>query len=132
MRPSGHHLWQPLKPERKRSLILKEYQMKPVPRDDNGHALTGRGSELFTHRISGLGTGMSGIALPIDFKEVMLHVESGDEVLHLTGTIAGSTTARLTASGVSWTVPVTAAAGQTFVRAAAPSGACDVSIFAWR
>ena len=106
--------------------------MKPVPRDDNGLALTDRGTELFTHRISGLSTDMSGIALPTDFKEVMFHVESGTEVLHLTGTVAGSTTARLTSAGVNWTVPVTAAAGQTFVNAAAPSGTCDVSIFAWR
>lgn len=106
--------------------------MKPVPRDDNGHALTGRGTELFTYRISGLSTGMSAIALPTDFKEVMFHVESGTEVLHVTGTVAGSTTARLTAAGVSWTVPVATAAGQTFAHAAAPSGACDVSIFAWR
>lgn len=106
--------------------------MKPVPRDDNGHALVDRGTELYTQRISSLGTDMSSLALPTDFKEVMLHVESGEEVLHLSGTIPGSTTARLTASGFSWIVPVTAASGQAFVNVAAPSGTCNVSIFAWR
>ncbi|MBI5248433.1 MAG: hypothetical protein HY912_02965 [Desulfomonile tiedjei] len=106
--------------------------MKPVPRDDNGHPLVDRGTELFTQRIASLGTDMSGLALPIDFKEVMFHVESGPEVLHLSGTVEGSSTARLTVSGFSWTVPVIAASGHTIVHVAAPSGTCNVSIFAWR
>jgi hypothetical protein len=106
--------------------------MKPVPRDDNGHALVDRGTELFTKRISDLGTTMSGIALPTDFKEVMFHVEAGDEALHVSGTVPGSSTARLTAAGYSWTVPVIAASGQIVVHVAAPSGTCNLSIFAWR
>lgn len=106
--------------------------MKPVPRDDNGHALADRGTELFTDRIANLSTGMSGTALPIDFKEIMLHVESGTEVLYVSGTVAGSSTARLTASGFSWTIPVIAASGQSMIHIAAPSGTCNVSLFAWR
>ncbi len=106
--------------------------MKPVPRDDNGHALTDRGSELFTTRIVNLGTSMSGVALPTDFKEVMLHVESGAEVLHVRGTLNGSETARLTSLGTSWILPVITESGQTFVHVASPSGTSNMSIFAWR
>jgi len=106
--------------------------MKPVPRDDNGHALIDRGTELFTHRISGQDTNLSGVALPTDFKEVMFHVESGTEVLYVRGTVSGSTTARLTAEGHSWTVPVTGASGAVAAYIAAPSGTVNVSVFAWR
>ncbi len=106
--------------------------MKPVPRDDNGHALIDRGTELFTDRVVGQGATMSGVALPTDFKEVMFHVEMGDEVLHVTGTVAGSSTARLTSSGYSWTVPVTSKSGATLAYIAAPSGSVNLSLFAWR
>lgn len=106
--------------------------MKPVPRDDNGHPLIDRGTELFTDRLIGQGTAMSGVALTTDFKELMFHVELGDEVLHVTGTVPGSTTARLTSSGYSWTVPVTSKSGATLAYIAAPSGSVNVSLFAWR
>lgn len=106
--------------------------MKPVPRDDNGHPLIDRGSELFTWRIAGQDNALSGVALPTDFKEVMFHVESGAEVLHVSGTVPGSTTARLTTAGCSWTLPVTAASGATALSIAAPSGTVNVSVFAWR
>ena len=106
--------------------------MKPVPRDDNGNPLLDRGTELFTYRIAGQGTDLLGVTLPVDFKEVMFHVESGTEVLYVSGTVAGSTTARLTAAGYSWKLPVTAEAGATFANIAAPEGTVNVSIFAWR
>lgn len=106
--------------------------MKPVPRDDNGNALIDRGTELFTYRIADQDTNLSGFALPTDFKEVMFHVESGAEVLHVQGTVSGSTTARLTSDGHSWTLPVTAAGGAIAAYIAAPSGTVNVSIFAWR
>jgi hypothetical protein len=106
--------------------------MKPVPRDDNGNPLLDRGTELFTHRIAGQGTDLSGVALPVDSKEVMFHVESGTEVLHVSGTVPGSTTARLTIAGYSWTLPVAAVGGTAFAYIAAPEGTVDVSIFAWR
>jgi len=106
--------------------------MKPVPRDDNGNPLIDRGTELFTYRIAGQGTDLSGVALPVDFKEVMFHVESGTEVLHVRGTVPGSTTARLTTAGYSWTLPVTVSLGAAFAYIAAPTGTVNVSIFAWR
>ncbi len=106
--------------------------MKPVPKDDNGHALIDRGTELFTHRISEQDTNLAGVALPTDFKELMFHVESGTEVLHVCGTVSGSTTARLTSEGQSWTLPVTMASGTVAAYIAAPSGTVNVSIFAWR
>jgi hypothetical protein len=106
--------------------------MKSIPRDDDGHLMSDRGSELFTHRISDQGTEMSGVELPVDLKEVMFHVEIGTEILHVLGTIEGSTAARLTDGGFSWTVPLTANANQTLAYIAAPSGTCNVSIFAWR
>ncbi|HMK35316.1 MAG TPA: hypothetical protein VK463_09640 [Desulfomonilaceae bacterium] len=106
--------------------------MKPVPRDDNGHPLLNRGTELFTFRLVGVTTSMSPVTLPTDFKEVMLHVESGPEVIHVTGTVPRSITARLTSSGVSWVVPVSGPDGCTVAHIAAPEGTCNVSIFAWR
>jgi hypothetical protein len=106
--------------------------MKPVPRDDNGHPLVDRGTELFTYRITEQDTTMSDVTLPTDFKEVMFHVEMGEEVLHVNGTVPGSITARLTSSGFSWTVPVTGKAGSTFAQISAPSDTVNVSLFAWR
>jgi hypothetical protein len=106
--------------------------MKPVPRDDNGNALIDRGTELFTFRIADQDTNLSAISLATDFKEIMFHVESGTEVLHVQGTVPGSTTARLTADGYSWTLPVTAASGAIAAYIAAPSGTVNVSVFAWR
>lgn len=106
--------------------------MKPVPKDDNGHALIDRGTELFTHRITNQGINMAAAALATDFKEVMFHVESGEEVLHVNGTVEGSITARLTKDGYSWTVPLTGSSGETIAYLAAPSGTINVSVFAWR
>jgi hypothetical protein len=106
--------------------------MKPVPRDDNGHPLTDRGTELFTYRIAGQDTTLSTLALPTDLKEIMLHVESGTEILHVNGTVPGSTTARLTSGGHSWTIPITAASGVPLAQIAAPSGTANISVFAWR
>jgi hypothetical protein len=106
--------------------------MKPVPRDNNGHPLLDRGTEFFTHRIEDLGTDMSGVSLPVDCKEVMFHVELGSEIIRVSGTIAGSNTARLTSSGHTWTLPITSESGHPLAYLAAPSGTCSVSIFAWR
>lgn len=106
--------------------------MKPVPRDDNGHALLDRGSELFTYRFTDLGTDMTEIGFPSDVKEVLFHVESGAEVLHVLGTVGGSTIARITDSGLSWTLPIAVARNAIFASIAAPSGTCNVSILAWR
>jgi hypothetical protein len=106
--------------------------MKPIPRDDNGHPMLNRGTELFTSRLVDVDTAMLDLTLPTDFKEVILHVESGTEVLHVNGTVPGSATARITTSGVNWTIPVCASAGGTVAHIAAPSGTCNVSIFAWR
>ncbi len=106
--------------------------MKSIPRDDDGHLMSDRGSELFTYRIVDQSADMSDVALPVDLKEVMIHVEIGTEILHVLGTIGGSIAARLTDGGFSWTIPVTANANQTLAYIAAPSGTCNVSIFAWR
>lgn len=106
--------------------------MKPVPRDDNGHLLLDRGTELFTTRLVGVSTSMLDVALPTDYKEIMLHVESGTEMLHVRGTVPGSATARITDSGVSCILPVSVSAESTVAHISAPSGTCNVSIFAWR
>jgi hypothetical protein len=106
--------------------------MKPIPRDDNGHPMLNRGTELFTTRLVDVSTAMLDLALPTDFKEVILHVESGAEVLHVNGTATGSIPARITASGVNLTIPVCASANAAVARIAAPSDTCNVSVFAWR
>ncbi len=46
---------------------------------------------------------MTDLSLPVDFKEIHLHVESGTEVLHVKGTIEGSNhKPTLTQDGVDW------------------------------
>jgi hypothetical protein len=106
--------------------------MKPIPRDDNGHPMLNRGTELFTSRLVDVSTSMLDVALPTDFKEVILHVESGTEALHVNGTVNGSSPARITTAGVNLTLPLCAPAGATVARIAAPSDTCNVSVFAWR
>lgn len=106
--------------------------MKPVPRDDNGHILNERGTQLYTSRMEGLGATLSGISLPTDFKEILFHIESGDEILLVKGTVDGSTTARLTNAGYSVSFPIAAESGSIAAYLGVPSGTCNVSIFAWR
>jgi hypothetical protein len=106
--------------------------MKPIPRDDNGHPMLNRGTELFTSRLVGVTASLSDLALPTDFKEVVLHVESGTEVLSVNGTVPGSTPATITTSGVNLTIPICASAGSIVAQIAAVSGTCNVSVFAWR
>jgi hypothetical protein len=106
--------------------------MKPVPRDDNGHPLLDRGTELFTTRIVGQGATLADLSLPVDFKEILLHVESGTEVLQVRGTAEGSATARLTQDGFNWVLPIVSFAGSVVARIAAATGTCNISVFAWR
>jgi hypothetical protein len=106
--------------------------MKPISRDDNGHPIPDRGTELFTTRITDLGTTLSEVVLPTDFKEILFHVESGSEVLLVRGTVPGSETARITDAGYTWVVPLTVESDSPIAHISAPSGTCNVSIFAWR
>ncbi len=106
--------------------------MKPVPRDDNGHPLLNRGTELFTTRIADQNSTLTDLSLPVDFKEILLHLESGTEVLHVKGTIEGSTTARLTQDGFNWLLPIVSSAGAVVSQIAAATGTCNISVFAWR
>jgi hypothetical protein len=102
--------------------------MKPVPRDDNGHPLLDRGTELFTTRIADQGTTLTDLSLPVDFKEILFHVESGPEVLHVKGTIE----ARLTQDGFNWVLPIVSFADTLVAQIAAATGTCNISVFAWR
>jgi hypothetical protein len=106
--------------------------MKPVPRDDNGHPLLDRGTELFTTRITDQGTVLTDLSLPVDFKEILFHVESGTEVLHVKGTVEGSTAARLTQEGSNWLLPIVSSAGSVVAQIAAATGTSNISVFAWR
>ncbi len=91
-----------------------------------------RGTELFTTRLVDVNTSMLDVALPTDFKEVILHVEAGAEVLLVNGTVPGSTSARITATGVNLIIPICASADSIVAHIAAPSGTCNISVFAWR
>jgi hypothetical protein len=106
--------------------------MKPVPRDDNGHPLLDRGTELFTTRIADQGITLTDLSLPVDFKEILFHVESGTEVLHVKGTVEGSATARLTQDGFNWALPIVSFADTAVAQIAAATGTCNISVFAWR
>jgi hypothetical protein len=106
--------------------------MKPVPRDDNGHLLLDRGTELFTTRITDQGTTLTDLSLPSDFKEILLHLEAGTEVLHVKGTTEGSAAARLTQDGVNWLLPIVSSAGSVVAQIASATGTCNISVFAWR
>ena len=106
--------------------------MKPVPLDANGHPLLGRGSELFTYRLQGLSSTFTDLALPVDIKEALIHVETGNEVLHILGSIPGSTEARWTDAGTTLNFPVAAEADSIICTLAVPTGAKNVSVIAWR
>jgi hypothetical protein len=106
--------------------------MKPVALDDNGFALISRGTELFTTRMESVGAFDQDIALPTDFKEILIHVEAGADVLLVTGTVAGSATAHLTDGEVNLKLCIAAEISRTVARIASGSGARSVSIFAIR
>jgi hypothetical protein len=106
--------------------------MKPVPLDANGHPLLSRGSELFTYRFQGLGSAFTDVTLPIDIKQALIHVEAGNEVLHVLGSVPGSTEARWTDAGSALSFPVAMEAGSIICTLAIPTGTKNVSVFAWR
>jgi hypothetical protein len=107
--------------------------IQPTLRDDNGIALTGRGSEIITRRYAGVGTSGQAITLPVDVKEVLVHVEGTSELARVAGTAAGSEQARITSDGKTLgNFPVVKEAGQTVLTVAAPTGTINVSIIAWR
>ncbi|MEW6350467.1 MAG: hypothetical protein AB1646_15495 [Thermodesulfobacteriota bacterium] len=107
--------------------------IRPTLRDDNGIPLTGRGSEVVTRRFAGVGTAGQAISLPVDVKEVLVHIEGLTELARFTGTAAGSEQVRLTADGLSLEdLPLVVEADTTLLTVAAPSGTVNVSVVGWR
>ncbi|MBM4327949.1 MAG: hypothetical protein FJ118_12390 [Deltaproteobacteria bacterium] len=105
----------------------------PTIRDDNGNTLVGHGTELFTTRYSGVDTSGRAIALAIDVKGVLVHIEGSAEVARLTGTVSGSEPARFTQDGLTVEhLPLVKQSGETLLTVAAASGAVNVSVLAWR
>lgn len=105
----------------------------PVPRDGNNNPILDRGTELYTVREAGIDTGGTAIALPLDCKEILVHVEGSTVVCTVTGNAADSEAVNLTSDGY-WlpNVPICVAAGATVLTLAAPSATIDVSIWAVR
>ena len=109
--------------------------IKPVPMDDNEIPLVDRGSDVFTYRFSGVTNAISGIPnLDLDYKSIMIHVESGSDVLYVSGGVTGSTTAILTDAGISFQFPIVHISGSgTPFGIGVNSGASGfVSVIAWR
>ncbi len=105
----------------------------PTIRDDNGIPLTGRGSEVITKRYSGIDSSGQAISLPVDVKEVLIHIEGTTEVARFTGTAGGSQQVRFTSDGMTLNeLPLVKEADETIITVAAPSGTFDVSVIGWR
>ena len=105
----------------------------PIIRDDNGNPLFGRGCEVVTKRYTGVDTSGQPIALGIDVKEVVIHIEGDIEVARFTGTVSGSDQVRITQDGVTLEpLPVIKEAGEPIVTVASPSGSIDLSVIGWR
>lgn len=107
--------------------------IKPTIRDDNGLALPGHGSEIYTKRYAAVGTTGQAISLPVDVKSVRIHVEGSTEVARFVGTVAGSEEVRITSDGTTLNdVPIVKRADEDIMTVKAPSATIDVSVFAWR
>jgi hypothetical protein len=104
----------------------------PVPVDDNGVKMPDRWTELYTQREASVSTVLTAISLPVDVKEVWIHVEGSNQVLVMKGTVANSESIYLTSDGEWFSVPVCAVAGATIIYAAAPTGTVNLSILAGR
>lgn len=105
----------------------------PTVRDDNGIPLAGRGSEVITKRFAGVTTSGHAVAMPVDVKEVLIHIEGSTEVVRFTGTASGSDQVRITSDGITISeLPIVVEAGQSIITVAAPSGTVNVSMIGWR
>ncbi len=105
----------------------------PIQRDDNGNPLTGCGSELVTKRFSGIDTSGQAIALGIDVKGVLVHIEGTVEKARFTGTVSGSEEIRITQDGQTLEeFPIVKEANQEILTVVAPSGTVNVSVIGWR
>ena len=105
----------------------------PVVRDDNGLALHGLGSEVFTIRYSGVDAGGVDAAIPIDSKCSIIHIEGTGIAAQISGTASGSQEIFWTSDGV--TLPPIYAvrdAHSPHLKIAAFSGTINVSIIGWR
>jgi hypothetical protein len=107
--------------------------IRPTLRDDNGTPLTGRGSEVVTKRFVGVDTAGQTISLPVDVKEVLVHIEGTTEIARITGTAPGSQQVRLTGDGLSLEdLPIVVQADAAIITVAAPSGTVNLSVIGWR
>jgi len=107
--------------------------VQPVLRDDNGLPLTDRGTELFTKRFVGLSTSGLVISVPVDVKEVLLHVEGSSVKAKITGTVPGSEEISWTSDGLTLPpLPLVKAGAESICTVTAPSGTLNISLIAWR
>lgn len=107
--------------------------IQPILRDDNGHPLFDRGSEIVTKRFTSVDAAGQNIVLDTDVKEVLIHVEGSIEAARFTGAAAGSEQIRLTSDGLTLSnVPIVAEANRTIITVAAPTDTIDVSVIGWR
>jgi len=105
----------------------------PTLRDDNGIPLAGRGTETITKRFVGVTTSGQAVAMPVDVKEMLIHIEGATEVVRFTGTASGSEQVRITSDGLTISeLPIVAEADQSIITVAAPSGTVNVSVIGWR
>ncbi|MCA1961486.1 MAG: hypothetical protein LDL33_11900 [Desulfomonile sp.] len=105
----------------------------PTLRDDNGIPLTGRGTETVTKRFVGVTTTGQVIAMPVDVKEVLIHIEGATEAARFIGTASGSEQVRITSDGLTISeLPIVAEADRDIIAVAAASGTVNVSVIGWR
>lgn len=107
----------------------------PFPRDDNGKALIGMGTQTVTYRFADVPFSGNQIFVPIDIKGAMIHIEGATPLAAFSGTASGSQWAYLTSDGISLgDVPMALATSGVLFEVAAPvSGTTvDVSVFGWR
>lgn len=103
-----------------------------VPIDGRGYALADRGTELYTTRVEDIPTTGTAISLPVDVKEILIHIEGSTTYGTMLGTAPGSVAAKLTDGHWFPTVPICKNAEETIVTLASDSATIKVSIWAWR
>ena len=107
--------------------------IKPILRDDNGLALTDKGSEVVTKRFTGIGTEGQAISLGTDVKCAVIHIEGSTVQAKITGTVDGSQEINWTSDGYSLpALNLVKEADDPIITLAAPSGTIDVSVMGWR
>ncbi len=106
--------------------------LTPSPRDANGKPISA-GTETVTKRFVAVDTGGTDIALPVDIKHALIHIEGTTEIARFTGTAPGSAQVRITSDGLTLEdVPIALEADSTIITVAAALGTLNVSVIGWR